>query len=220
MTVADTWCALVPQKALSKAKGRIALPAEQRRVLATAMLRDTVAALEATAAMVRIFILWDDAADRPVLPETATVGHVVAAGHSLNGAVRLGVDRARRALPGCNVVVVPSDLPALNPAELTTFLARAGRYRRAFLADADATGTSVLTVTGDGPVLPSYGPNSRQRHVASGSYDLTSDDLPSLRRDVDDLATLDEAMRLGCGLHTSSSVLNRTSRPLQLGATG
>jgi 2-phospho-L-lactate guanylyltransferase len=220
MTAAGTWCALVPQKALSKAKGRIALPAEQRRVLATAMLRDTVAALEATPTVARVFLLWDDPADRPVLPESDTRRHVAADGHTLNDALQLGVERARRAVPGCSLVVVPSDLPALDPAELAAFLARAGRYRRAFLADADATGTSVLTVTGDVALLPSYGPNSRERHAASGSCELTSDDLPSLRRDVDDLATLDEAMGLGCGPHTISSVLDRTSRPLELRATG
>jgi 2-phospho-L-lactate guanylyltransferase len=220
MTATGTWCALVPQKALSKAKGRIALPAEKRRVLATAMLRDTVAALEGTSTVARVFILWDDVADSRVLLESDTLQHVAAVGHSLNDAVQLGVERARRAVPGCNVVVVLSDLPALDPAELTAFLARAGRHRRAFVADADATGTSVLTVTGDVPLLPSYGPNSRERHVASGACELTSDDLPSLRRDVDDLAMLDEAIRLGCGVHTISSVLDMTSRPLEQGATG
>jgi 2-phospho-L-lactate guanylyltransferase len=207
MTSTGTWCALVPQKALSRAKGRIALPVDQRRVLATAMLRDTVAALEATPAVVRVYLLWDDAADRPVLPGSDTLRHVAAAGRTLNGAVQLGAEAARRAVPGCDLVVVPSDLPALAPAELTAFLARAGRYGSAFLADADGAGTSLLTVTGNVPLLPSYGPSSRERHVASGACELTSEDLPSLRRDVDDLATLDEAMRLGCGPHTSSSVL-------------
>jgi 2-phospho-L-lactate guanylyltransferase len=220
MTATGTWCALVPQKALATAKGRIALPADQRRLLATAMLRDTVAALEATPAVSRVYLLWEDSADRPVLPGSATVRHVEAGGHSLNGAVRLGAEAARRAHPGSNLVVVPSDLPALAPAELTAFLARAARYRRAFLADADATGTSLLTVTGDAPLLPSYGPNSRDRHGASGARELASDDLPSLRRDVDDLAALDEAMRLGCGVHTTCSVLDGTSRPVASGATG
>ncbi|UUZ59036.1 hypothetical protein LP418_24150 [Nocardioides sp. B-3] len=149
------WCAIVPQKALARAKSRIALLAAPRRDPAAAMLRDTVSALEVTPAIGHVFVVWDDDADMGELPETETLHPLAATGLDLNHSVELGAARARRAMPGSHVVVVPSDLPALDPTELATFLDRAGRFCRAFVPDADKDGTSVLTATGHSPLRAS-----------------------------------------------------------------
>jgi 2-phospho-L-lactate guanylyltransferase len=202
----STWCAVVPQKALARAKGRLKLAPGDRRRLAVAMLRDTVDALAATPGMVQTFVLWDDHKDIHVLSASGTVRHVVTEGHNLNESLEIGVALARQVVPGCHVVVVPSDLPALQPTELTAFLARAVIHPRSFLADSTSVGTSMLTVTGEAPLLPAYGPHSRSLHVASGAHELSSDDLSTLRHDVDDLAGLGAATALGCGAHTIAAL--------------
>jgi 2-phospho-L-lactate guanylyltransferase len=214
----DGWCAVVPQKAFAQAKSRIALPAATRRILAAAMLRDTVAALEATPAVRRVVVVWDDPADTGTLPETDMLHHLVATGLGLNGSIERGSTRARQLVPGTHVVVVPSDLPAIEPVELDTFLRRAGGHRRAFVADTDGIGTSLLSATGDSPLLASYGVGSRDRHRQSGAYDLTRDDLPSLRRDVDDLAALAIVLALGRGVHTITTALGVDALNVQVAA--
>lgn len=205
------WCALVPQKALVHAKRRLALAPECRQALATAMLRDTVSALLATPDVVRTFVLWDERSDRDVLPSTEALIHVVTTGYDLNKALDLGAGHARRAVPGCHVVVVPSDLPALDPAELHRFLLHAGRYRGAFLADAGSTGTTLLTATSGTALSPAYGPGSSDSHRASGAHEVTDPDLQTLRRDVDDLIALAQAVQLGCGTHTSACTARTTT---------
>lgn len=200
--VGDVWCAVVPQKALSSAKGRIQLPPPHRRSLASAMLRDTVSALYETAGLERVYVVWDDIADARELRAFPGLGHLDAAGRDLNDALEFSARRVRQEVPEAGIVVVVSDLPALVPTQLDTFLARAHRFERAFVADAGAVGTSVLSVRGHSLLLPSFGPNSRQRHRLSGARELSSDDLPSLRHDVDDLGALQVALRLGGGVHS------------------
>ncbi len=199
---ATTWCALVPQKSFALAKGRIALPVRDRRALATAMFLDTVAALEATPSVAQVFVVWDDVRDLDDLAVSETIQHVVARRHHLNAAIDAGACCARIIAPACGLVVVPSDLPSLDPDELGRFLARASHHGRAFLADADDVGTSIIAATGGSPLRTAYGPQSRWAHAASGAMEIPGADLPTLRRDVDDLASLGSAIRLGCGPHT------------------
>lgn len=197
------WCAVVPQKSLAGAKSRIALPEAERRELAAAMLRDTVAALEATSCIERVLVLWDDPADRSVLP---TAGAVPATGLGLNAALERGAAVASAALPGRGVVVVPGDLPGLDPAELARCLDRAAGYGRAFLPDRHGTGTTLLTAGAGLPLLPAYGEGSAARHAASGAvsmHDLVGVD--TARADVDDLDSLVGVLGGRCGRHTRAA---------------
>lgn len=193
------WCALVPQKALSRAKGRLELPSEGREALAVAMLRDTVAAVRATDGVEHVMVLWDDDADRLSIPP---VNGVSVAGLGLNGSVEQGALVARRRFAHLDVVVVPGDLPALDPLELEVCLARAGEHARAYLPDARGEGTTLLTTTRDLPLLPAYGAGSAAGHAATGSAPLRVAGVESARCDVDDLESLALALDLGCGHHT------------------
>ena len=200
------WCALVPQKALAGAKGRLELQPQQRRAVATAMLRDTVAALASTPAVHRIVVLWDDPADRSVLP---TVAALSTQGRGLNESLQMGAEAARSQFPGLGVLVVPGDLPALDPAELALCLERAARVPRAYLPDAAATGTTILTANRGCSLLPAYGGTSAAAHAATGAYSLSVSGLDSLRADVDDLESLTRALALGCGHHTTTSCVSQ-----------
>ena len=205
-----SWCALVPQKALHAAKGRLALPPDDRRAVATAMLLDTVAALESTAAVARVIMLWDDDEDRDILPAVASLS---TRGHGLNQSLEIGAERARCEFPGLALVVVPGDLPSLDAADLALCLERASRFCRAYLPDLAATGTTLLTATEDFPLLPAYGASSAANHAASGAYPLNVTGLDSLRADVDDLKSLARAMMLGAGHHTLATCASHGLAP-------
>jgi 2-phospho-L-lactate guanylyltransferase len=193
------WCVLVPQKALTRAKGRLELDPRSRRSLATAMLRDTVAAVRATMGVTRLLVLWDDPADAAALTSAEALGTT---GRCLNEALEDGAQHARRTSPGAGIAVVPGDLPALDPAELARCLAVAAGHDRAFLPDADGTGTTVLTAGPGVDLAPRYGRSSTLAHAASGAHLIDPTALPSVRADVDDVGSLARAVDLGCGEHT------------------
>lgn len=193
------WSALVPQKAFSRAKGRVEIDPGSRGALARAMLRDTVAALRATSAISRVAVLFDDPADASALPSSEAVD---VRGLGLNGSIREGVEIMRRRNGLRGVVVVPSDLPALDHLEMTVFLSLAEQHERSFLRDRGGVGTTLLTAMGSHPLLAAYGTDSARRHAASGAVDLSSHGLRSLRSDIDDLASLAGAVQMGCGPNT------------------
>lgn len=201
-----TWCAVVPQKAFAIAKGRVELDPTGRGALARAMLRDTVAALRATPGLARVVVLLDDPQDAAALP---SFDFVDTSGLGLNAAIELGVHQVRGHGRHRNVLVVPGDLPALDPLELTVFLSTADAHRRSFLRDRSGTGTTLLAAPDRVDPEPAYGEGSAQAHLTSGAVDLTSGELPTLRSDVDDLASLAGALRLGSGHHTLSWCASR-----------
>lgn len=193
------WAALVPQKSLSAAKGRLALDPRARRLLATAMLRDTVASLQATPGVQHVIILWEDRDD---LHLVAGVESLHSPNIGLNAALEAGACTSRLRDPSLNLVVAPGDLPALLPHELAVCLERASRRHRAFLADSHGSGTTILTATGDSPLVPSYGEHSAAIHAITGAHRLGTEGVDTVRLDVDDLTSLAAAMSLGCGYHT------------------
>jgi 2-phospho-L-lactate guanylyltransferase len=204
------WCALVPQKALRSAKGRLKLPAAQRRAIATAMLRDTVAAVRTVPAVDGVLVLWDDDDDRRVLPGVASVS---TRGRGLNESLEYGANVAKALFPGRGLFVLPADLPALTPVELGVCLERASAFSRAYLPDAQSIGTTVLSSTSGVPLVPAYGARSASAHARSGAQRLDSTGLDSLRADVDDLRSLSQAMALGCGYHTLTACAHESLAP-------
>ena len=108
------------------------------------------------------------------------------------------------------VAALSSDLPALRPAELTAALAVALASPRAFVADAQGTGTTLLTGVGT-ELSPRFGPGSAQAHRASGAVELTGS-WPGLVRDVDTDADLRAAVALGAGPRTTA-LLDRLRMP-------
>ncbi len=168
------WSLVVPLKPLALAKTRLAGavgPAERRR-LALAFAQDTVAAALACAAVRDVVVVTDD----PVAaPRLAALGARVvpdrpAAG--LNAAVAYGAEAVRARRPRAAVAVLNADLPALRPAELERVLAVAGRFPRAFLADAANIGTTFLSAAPGIELRPVFGGASRLRHLSSGAVEI------------------------------------------------
>jgi 2-phospho-L-lactate guanylyltransferase len=200
---------VVPVKSLGAAKSRLRgaadggagdLAAHARLTLALA--HDTVAAARA-ARRVRTVLLVSS--DPVVAAEFAAVGvEVVPDGApGLNGAYAHGAALLRRRDPRAAVAALQADLPALTAGDLDAALAAAAAHPRAFVADADGTGTTLLVAGPGVPLHPAFGTGSAAAHAASGAVALGGR-WPGLRRDVDTPDDLRTAADIGLGPHTRS----------------
>lgn len=207
---ADTACrdadlgVVVALKPAWTGKSRLDLPPLLRHRLARALAADTLAALSRIAGKLVVVSDdpgWTDALhplgiDADLLAEPDTGG--------MNPALSAG-DDALRAAGWTRVLACVGDLPALRPASLriiTRAAYRSNRPVRRFLADASGRGTTMLLASHT-RLDPRFGGESAAAHRASGAAELSDAELgmpvPDARSDVDVLADLDVAIRLGVG---------------------
>lgn len=191
------WVVVVPVKPAADGKTRLAgvLSASAREGLVRAMALDTIAAAVATPEVPRVVVVTADGPLRTLL--AGTVDLVDEPGGGLNGAVRAGIDRA--AGRGEGVAVLLGDLPALRPDDLADALSMASAHERAFVADADGTGTTLLAALPGVVVAPAFGPGSADAHELAGHVRLAVVATSTVRRDVDVPDDLIEVARLGVG---------------------
>ncbi|MEO7447953.1 MAG: 2-phospho-L-lactate guanylyltransferase [Humibacillus sp.] len=197
------WRVVIPVKDTRHGKSRLAsLVGPARADLSRAIADDTIAAAVATVGAPRVVLVT---ADPGLARRWEGVGVVVVAdpGSGLNDAITVGMQHAA----GFRVAVLLGDVPALTPADLASALASAQQYRQCFVPDFDGTGT-VLRAGDD--FIPRFGADSAHRHEADGAVRLELD-LPRLRTDVDDAASLGVARRLGVGEATSAILTSQGS---------
>jgi 2-phospho-L-lactate guanylyltransferase len=187
-------------KPAADGKTRLAgvLSASAREGLVRAMALDTIAAAVATADVVEVVVVTADPPLRELL--SGSVALVDDPGGGLNSAVRAGVDRAIG--HDAAVAVLLGDLPALRPDDLADALSMAGAHERAFVADPDGTGTTLLTALPGVGLAPSFGPGSAAAHERAGHVRLAVVATSTVRRDVDVPDDLAEVARLGVGPET------------------
>jgi 2-phospho-L-lactate guanylyltransferase len=195
---------VVPVKALANAKTRLrgAVHPDEHARLVLAVLLDTVTAATAADGVGRVLVVSSDPTVAAVLaaegfecvPENGAEG--------LNGAYRHGAVVLRRTNPTGQIGALQADLPALRPDELAGAI-KAADGRRAFCADRQKTGTTLLLSAPGAPLGPRFGVHSAHAHAASGALPLT-DSWPSLRCDVDTVQDLSAARELGLGVRTSA----------------
>jgi 2-phospho-L-lactate guanylyltransferase len=210
MVRVTTWTVVVPAKRLALAKTRLRPVTADRggpagvahADLVLALLADTVAAAAGCPLVGRVLVVTDD-------PAAADVVRALGAGtvadepdRGLNPALEHGARRSG----GPAVAALSSDLPALRPEELTAALNAATptddeAAARSFVADAEGTGTTLLTAVGT-PLDPRFGTGSAAAHRASGARALAGD-WPGLAQDVDTAADLRAALALGVGRSTA-----------------
>ncbi|MFC7220927.1 2-phospho-L-lactate guanylyltransferase [Streptomyces polyrhachis] len=208
MTAEVLWSLVVPLKPLRSAKTRLAgaVSPAGRALLALAFASDTVAAALACAAVADVTVVTDDP---EAAVELAGRGALVVPDSprgGLNAALAHGARVVRARRPGAPVAALGADLPALRPVELGAVLAAAAPRRRAFLADADGVGTTLLAAAGGVELAPAFGGPSRGGHLASGARELRLAGVESVRRDVDTAANLRAALALGVGPRTARAV--------------
>ena len=201
-----SWSVVVPAKRLAVAKTRLrpltgGLPGVRSQAhddLVLAFLADTVTAALGCPAVGSVLVVTDD-------PAAAGVARALGAGtvpdvpdRGLNPALEHGAEVAG----GEAVAALSSDLPALRPAELAAALRAAEAAPRCFVADAQGTGTTLLTALGTA-LHPAFGPGSAKAHRDGGAIALEGD-WPGLVRDVDVESDLRTALALGTGERTKT----------------
>jgi 2-phospho-L-lactate guanylyltransferase len=179
------WTILIPVKATSRGKSRLAVPDRLRPPLALAMAMDTASA---AARCGRVLALVQSPADGRALSSIAGVDVRLSAAVGLNGAI---VDGAKVVAESGVfdvtpwLAVLPGDLPGLDSVEFAAVLRQCERHPFAAVADHLGVGTTLLAATEVGALQPCYGPDSFQRHRRAGAIPI---DLPTgstLRWDVD-----------------------------------
>ena len=202
-----SWSVVVPVKRLTAAKSRLLPQAGRvRSRLALAFACDTIEAALACPLVGTVVAVTSDPLAAIQLQQIGA--QVVADGPEagLNPALNHGVRAARQHASGDAVAALSADLPALRPDQLGLALSIAAAHRRAFVADAAGSGTTLLTSARGAELRPRFGPASAQRHLRGGAYPIEDDGLESLRRDVDTAADLRAARLLGLGRRTSALI--------------
>jgi 2-phospho-L-lactate guanylyltransferase len=194
------WTLLVPLKALPAAKSRLAreLGSAAHAELVRALRADTLAAARAADAVARLLVVSDQDLAEDV-PHADRVLRQRSRG--LNGAVRDAAAVAAGNWPAEGIAALVGDLAALRADELDAALAQARAHVRAFVADAAATGTTLLTARPGAALRPAFGPSSAVRHARLA---VPIEAGPGLRCDVDTTADLAAAATLGVGPATTA----------------
>ena len=198
------WSLVIPVKVLALAKSRITgLPGARRAELALAMAADAVTAASACSAVDTVIVVTDDAAAGAELSGLGALVLPDKPGDGLNPALAFGAAYADERWPGRGRAGMAADLPALGAAELARALGTAARAGQAFVADAAGTGTTLYTARPEVAFSPRFGPGSREAHRSAGAVELLLPGLDGLRCDVDTIADLRDAARIGLGPRTS-----------------
>lgn len=198
------YAVVVPVKPPSVGKSRLTgVDAADRTALAEAFALDTVAACVAARRVSEVIVVTDDAAFSTRLAELGTTAIPDGVAGDLNGTLRQAVAEAHRRWPHLRPVALCADLPALRTEDLDRVLGAIGRHP-AFVPDAAGIGTTLYAAAYD-EFDPRFGPGSRQAHLDAGAAELAG--VPaSIRRDVDDLADLEDARSLGLGPRTRAAL--------------
>lgn len=198
------WTAIVVAKPWGLAKSRLQSP--QRAALARAFTLDVLDAVTATHAVERVVVV---SAEPSLVAEARRrdvallVDRPLVATGGLNTAVNHGWHWAQRTAADDPVVVLPADLPCLDPQVLGQTLAMLADHDRAFVPDLERGGTTLVGAARPVALRSAYGPDSAARHERLGLARLT--DVPwAVRRDVDTRDDLTEAVGIGVGPHTAS----------------
>jgi 2-phospho-L-lactate/phosphoenolpyruvate guanylyltransferase len=221
-----TWTVVMPVKVLAHAKSRLAVLAGSRRPdLALAFASDTVTAVLACPEVARVVVVTSDLAaarrltvlgavvvpdEPPVVsdepPVVSDEPPVVSdePEDGLNAALCHGAAVAFRRWPGGGVAALAADLPALRPLELSRALRAAAAFPSSFVPDAAGIGTTMYATVPGEVFRPMFGGASRARHASGGVTELTVDEIPGLRRDVDTPDDLRAAIALGAGFRTTA----------------
>lgn len=185
------WCVILPIKGGGEMKTRLGRT-EDVKVLAMKLAADTLRSVLACPEVKRVVIVTADRnwlanlADEP----TDRISTFTDPGGGLNNAIAAARDQA-----GENqlLVVIPGDMPLLDPIELAQVLQSARAHPRGFVRDKNGDGTTLLTALVAADLLPNYGAGSAKTHLLGGAVELSAPH--SIRFDVDTMEDLAEMIR-------------------------
>ena len=198
------WAVIIPVKPAAVGKTRLDVAGVDRVTLARAIVLDTIATAVACDVVAQVFVVTDDAALAALafdIPGLRFVPEGEARG--IDAAVAAGAEAAGERMPRAALL---GDLPALRPADLADALSPASSLARTVVADAEGTGTTLVTAGSGIPWRSSFGDGSLARHVALGCVPLDVAASSTLRRDVDTADQLERAAALGLGSRTARAL--------------
>jgi 2-phospho-L-lactate/phosphoenolpyruvate guanylyltransferase len=162
--------AILPMKSLSQAKQRLRLELSDadRRALVDAMFSDVLVGLRRVPALEQIIVVSGDrVAQRiaqgygAIVVEDDERGHNTAVAKGIATALEDGLER---------VLLVPGDCPLMDPKEIEQLLIHpAGERSVLVVPDRHGTGTNALLLAPPDVMAPSFGPDSRRRHMADAA---------------------------------------------------
>jgi 2-phospho-L-lactate guanylyltransferase len=200
-----THVVLLPVKPPARGKSRLSDLADPvRRRLAEAFALDTAQACLGASAVGAVLVVTDDAGFSRELTALGCVAIPDGVSDDLNGTLVQAAAEATRRWPHLVPVALTGDLPALRPTDLDAALSSVPIGRPAYVSDADGIGTTLYTAAA-GDFAPRFGDGSRAAHDEDGVRPVEGD-LPTLRRDVDELDDLRVAITLGLGPRTAAIV--------------
>jgi 2-phospho-L-lactate/phosphoenolpyruvate guanylyltransferase len=188
---------VVPVRGGGLGKSRLDVDPARRRALALAFAGDTVQAAR-SAALVGDLIVVGDLDETP-----AGVRVIPDPGEGLLAAVAAGLAVLARIAPGPAAVLL-GDLPGLSAGDLDHALSAAASHERAFVADAEGSGTVLIVARSATGHAAAFGADSAARHRAAGYVELSVSADSGLRRDVDTLDQLHAAAAHGLGARTAA----------------
>jgi 2-phospho-L-lactate guanylyltransferase len=181
--------AVLPVKTFSEAKQRLetALSPARRRALAEAMFSDVLTALRRASHVEDILVITRDSSAQQIAGGHGALvldddepGQSPAAALGLRYAIEHEYERA---------LLVPGDTPTVSPRALDAFIVLDHESPSALIVpDRHGTGTNALLLTPPDALVPAFGPESFERHMANAQAAGTVAELvsiPSLELDVD-----------------------------------
>lgn len=192
---ASAWTVVVPLKSAAAGKSRLGVDA----ALVRAIGLDTVAAAATATAVVVVTVDAETARQAEAIDGVRIVTEPEPRG------IAAAIERGLGAAATAHRAVLLGDLPALRGPDLAAALDAAASHDRAVVADAEGTGSTLVTA-GAGIVWASaFGANSFARHLALGCVPLDIPATSTLRRDVDTPTQLAAAAALGLGPRTRAA---------------
>ena len=200
--------AIVPVKPLKRGKSRLAdvLSIEQRIKLNELMLVRTVKTLLQVKDVDRVMVVSRDSVTLKVARDAGAKTLLEDGSPELN----VALTRATMIAQAYNVhgvLVVPADLPQLNPEDLQAFAVLGRAEKTVVIApDHHCNGTNALLMSPPGLIDFDYGENSYERHserARAAGANLQVCDIPSFSLDIDwpdDLQHLSEEIRAEIGV--------------------
>jgi 2-phospho-L-lactate guanylyltransferase len=159
-----------------------------RAAFVEAMLTDMLRAIAEAPSVDRVWVVTPtpriaalaSGLDAQVVEESSPNG--------LNAAFRLGRQSAAAGAPDATVVLLPGDIPGLDPRDLEAVIGAAGPGRVAMVRAARDGGTGALAFPAGLDLTLAYGPDSFARHQAAvRALGLVAHEVqaPSLAHDLD-----------------------------------